>query len=92
MSAIHSLYHKTECWTGLNSFQKKPWFLCVCSTSLLKTLWEKKKLLVASKLLLFSTVSSTRMENFLPFPSNLKSSSANSYSLEKFKICSLGKG
>ena len=25
-----------------NSFPNKPWFLCVCSTSLLKTLWEKK--------------------------------------------------
>ena len=27
-------------------FPNKPWFLHVCSTSLLKTLWEKKKLLV----------------------------------------------
>ena len=26
----------------------KSWFLCVCSTSLLKTLWEKEKLLVTS--------------------------------------------
>ena len=32
----------------LNSFPNKPWFLHVCSTSLLKTLWEKEKLLVAS--------------------------------------------
>ena len=31
-----------------NSFPNKPWFLCVCNTSLLKTLWEKKKLLVTS--------------------------------------------
>ena len=30
----------------VNPFPKKPWFLCVCSTSLLKTLWEKEKLLV----------------------------------------------
>ena len=29
-------------------FPNKPWFLCVCSTSLLKTLREKKKLLVMS--------------------------------------------
>ena len=29
-------------------FQNKPWFLLVCSTSLLKTLWEKQKLLVKS--------------------------------------------
>ena len=29
-------------------FPKKPWFLCVCSTSLLRTLWEKEKLLLTS--------------------------------------------
>ena len=32
----------------LNPFPNKPCFLRVCSSSLLKTLWEKKKLLVAS--------------------------------------------
>ena len=32
----------------VNPFQNKPWFLRVCSTSLLKTLWEKEKLLVTS--------------------------------------------
>ena len=32
----------------VNSFPNKPWFLCDCSTSLLKTLWEKEKLLVTS--------------------------------------------
>ena len=32
----------------LNPFLNKLWFLRVCSTSLLKTLWEKKKLLVTS--------------------------------------------
>ena len=31
-----------------NPFINKPWFLRVCSTSLLKTLWEKEKLLVTS--------------------------------------------
>ena len=31
-----------------NPFPNKPWFLCVCSKSLLKTLWEKEKLLVMS--------------------------------------------
>ena len=29
-----------------DSFQTKPWFLHVCSTSPLKTLWKKEKLLV----------------------------------------------
>ena len=32
-----------------NPFPNKPLFLCVCSTSLLKTLWKKKKLLIMSK-------------------------------------------
>ena len=32
----------------INPFPNKPWFLRVCRTSLLKTLWEKEKLLVAS--------------------------------------------
>ena len=31
-----------------NPFPNKPWFLRVCSTGLLKTLWEKEKLLVMS--------------------------------------------
>ena len=41
-------------WTSLkfcrlvNPLPNKPWFLRVCSTSLLKTLWKKKKLLVTS--------------------------------------------
>ena len=30
----------------VNPFPNKPWFLRVCSKSLLKTLWEKEKLLV----------------------------------------------
>ena len=34
--------------TSFNPFPNKPWFLRVCSTSLLKTLWEKEKLLVTS--------------------------------------------
>ena len=31
-----------------NPFPNKPWFLRVCSARLLKTLWEKEKLLVKS--------------------------------------------
>ena len=31
-----------------NPFLNKPWFLRVCSTNLLKTLWEKEKLLIMS--------------------------------------------
>ena len=33
---------------AFNPFPNKPWFLCVCSTSPLKTLQEKEKLLVTS--------------------------------------------
>ena len=31
-----------------NPFPNKPWLLCVCRTSLSKTLWEKEKLLITS--------------------------------------------
>ena len=40
----------------------------------------------------FPSVFSTLLENFLPFSSNSKLSSANSLSLEESKICCLGKG
>ena len=74
-----TLYQTTNFWTGPNSkhlqttfnpFPNKPWFLRDCSASLLKTLWEKEKL----------------FGDFLPFPLNLKLSSANSFSLEDSKI------
>ena len=35
-------------WERVNPFPNKPWFLRVCNTSLLKTQWEKEKLLVTS--------------------------------------------
>ena len=38
----------------LKPFPNKPWFLRVCSTSVLKTLWEKKKLFVKSNLSFFA--------------------------------------
>ena len=47
---------KRNCWVPalsyvfypFNRFPNKPWFLRVCGAKLLKTLWEKKKLLVTS--------------------------------------------
>ena len=39
-----------------NPFPNKPWFLRVCMTSLLKTLWEKAKLLVTSNFSFFHCV------------------------------------
>ena len=58
-----------------NPFPNKPWFLRVCSTSLLKTLWEKEKLLVTSNFSFSHSV-------FYPFgePSAI---------FIKFKICRL---
>ena len=35
-------------FTTINPFPNKPWFLRVCSTSLLKPLWEKEKMLITS--------------------------------------------
>ena len=58
----------------------------------LKTLWEKEKLLVRSNFSFSPTVFSTFVENFLPFSSNLKLSSAKSFSLEESEVCRLEKG
>ena len=46
----------------INPFPEKPLFLRVCSTSLLKTLWEKEKVLVTSDFS-FSHSISIRLEN-----------------------------
>ena len=40
-------------WINLTPFLNNPWFLRVCSTSLLKTLWEKEKLLITSNFSIF---------------------------------------
>ena len=45
---------------SFNPFPNKPMFLRVCSASLLKTLWEKEKLLVTSNFSISHSV-------FLPF-------------------------
>ena len=37
-----------NCNASFNPFPNKPWFLRFCNRSLLKTLWEKEKLLVTS--------------------------------------------
>ena len=39
---------KFAVWERVNSFPNKPWFLRVCRTSPLKTMWKKEKLLVTS--------------------------------------------
>ena len=41
---------------SVNPFLNNPWFLHVCSTSLLKTLWKKEKLLVRSNIAFSNSV------------------------------------
>ena len=69
---------------GLTHSQTMTLFWRPWDTSLLKTLWEKEKLLV--------TVFSTRLENFLVFSANSKLSSAYCFSLDQSKICRLVMG
>ena len=64
-------------------------FMCP-QYNFLKMLWEKDKLLVTSNFS-FSHSVFYPFENFLPFSSDLKLLSVNSFSLEESKICNLGK-
>ena len=84
----HTVFY---CVRMLNPFPNKPWFLRVYSTSLLKTLWEKEKLLATSNFSFFHSV----LNPFGEFSSifhHLKLSSENSFNLEESKNCRLGKG
>ena len=51
----------------VNPLPNKPWFLRVCSTSLLKTLWEKEKLPVMSNFSFFRSVFYQLQELFAIF-------------------------
>ena len=74
----------------LTFFPNKPLFSRVCSTSLVKTLLEKEKLLVTSNFS-FSHCFLPIQRIFCHFHKKLKLSSANSFSLEVSKLCRLGK-
>ena len=75
----------------LNAFPNKPWFLRVCSTSLLnKTLWEKEKLLVTSNLSSSHSVFYHFGELSFIFI-KFKIVVSNSFSLEVSKFCCFGK-
>ena len=78
-------------YTKYSPSQNKPWFLRVCSTSLENTVG-KGEIAHNEQFLLFLTVFSTLLENFLLFLSNLKLSSAKSLSLEACGIRRFGKG
>ena len=71
--------------------QTSPGFYVSAVQVFLKTLWEKEKLLVTSNFS-FSHCVFDPLKNFLLFSSNLKLSSAKSFSLEESKMCRLGKG
>ena len=75
----------------INHFPNKPWFLRICRTSLLKTLWEKEKLLATSNFSFSNSVFYTFGELYTIFI-KFKLSSAKSFSFEESKICCLGKG
>ena len=85
--ALHNFFQFKN-WFLFNPFPNKPCFLRVCCKSLLKTLWEKEKLLVTSN---FSFPHSV-FYSFRKLSANLKLLSANSFSLDESKICRFGKG
>ena len=72
-----------------NTFPNKPSVLRVCHASLEST---DRVEGIAVAIFPIATVLSTYLMNFLPFSSNLKLFSADSFSLEKSKICRLVKG
>ena len=80
------------CNTYINPFPNNPWFLYVCSWSLLKTLWEKEKWLIMSHSSFSHSVFLPYWRTFCHFFFNLKLSSAKALSLEESKICCVGKG
>ena len=90
-SAYSLVHYILQSANSFNLSPNKPWFLHVFSTSFLQTILEKKKSLEHA-ISPFPTVFSNQLEKFLPFLSNFKLSSANSFCLEQLKICCLGKG
>ena len=70
----------------IHPFLNKPWFF----TCLLYKSFENS--LGKGEISPFPTVFTTLLKNFLPFSSNLKFPSANSFSLEVSKVCHVRKG
>ena len=75
----------------LNPFPNKPWFLRVCSSRLLKTLWEKEKLLGTNNFS-FSHSVWYLFEELSAIFIRLKLLSANSLSFGKVLNLLFGKG
>ena len=79
------MYHPIVSHHEFNPFPNKPWFLRVCTSSPLKTLWEKEKLLVTSNFS-FSYSALYHCREHSAFFIKYKLSSANPFSLEESKI------
>ena len=59
ISFFHNVFYPTKDTSyhlSINPFPNKPWFLHVCSMSLLKTPWKKEKLLITSNFSFFHSV------------------------------------
>ena len=75
----------------LNPFPKQALvFMCLQYKSFENTVSEGE--IACDEQFLLFPVFSNHWDNFLPFPLNFKFLSANSFSLEMFKICCFGKG
>ena len=72
-----------------NPFPNKPWILRVCSTSLLKTQWEKEILLVTSNFSFIHCFFFSFGEFSAIF---IKIVGSASFSLKESRICHVGKG
>ena len=88
---VFSLFKSRILFLSLNHFPNKPWFLHVSSTSLLKTLCEKEKLLASINIFLLFLQCFLPIRRTFPLSSNLKLSLANCLSLEESKKLSLRK-
>ena len=74
-----------------NFFPNNPWFLRVCCTSLFENTVGKGEIAPDKQFLLFPQCFILFWRTFRHFSSKSKLSSADSFSLEKSKICCLGK-
>ena len=73
--------------TQINPFPNKSCFLHVCSTSLLKTLWEKEKLFVMTNFTFSHSVSYPFEELSSIFIKFFNLSYVTSFNLEESRIC-----
>ena len=86
--SVYSCIKVGSFYLYFNPLPNKLWLLCVSSSGLLKTLWEKEKWLSFSHCVFYPF----EELKFLPFSTNLKLLSANCLSFGSLKICCMGNG